>query len=190
MLKNHQQSIKELIARDKAFACVIMWSVANEPQSQLPAAADYFKRLVQFTRKLDASRPISAAIAQSVNGDLANQHMDIIMFNRYNAWYDNGGYLQTITINVVKEARNWHKKHNKPVLVAEYGADTQEGLHIFPAYIWSEEYQQETFSRHFKAFDQLRAEDFFIGEFVWNFADFKTAQSKKKCFSFQLLESI
>lgn len=47
-----------------------------------------------------------------------------------------------------------------------------------PSYVWSEEYQTELFSRHFKAFDTLRKKPWFIGEFVWNFADFKTAQSK------------
>lgn len=46
-----------------------------------------------------------------------------------------------------------------------------------PSYVWSEEYQTELFSRHFKAFDTLRKNTWFIGEFVWNFADFKTAQS-------------
>jgi beta-glucuronidase len=33
-------------------------------------------------------------------------------------------------------------------------------------------------SRHFEAFDRLRAQGFFVGEMIWNFADFKTAQSK------------
>lgn len=47
-----------------------------------------------------------------------------------------------------------------------------------PAYIWSEEYQIEVFSEHFKAFDNLRKKNFFIGEMIWNFADFNTAQSK------------
>jgi hypothetical protein len=31
-------------------------------------------------------------------------------------------------------------------------------------------------SNHFKAFDQLKDQGFFIGEFIWNFADFKTNQ--------------
>jgi len=35
-------------------------------------------------------------------------------------------------------------------------------------------------SRHFEAFDRLRAQGFFVGEMIWNFADFKTAQSKYK----------
>jgi beta-glucuronidase len=62
--------------------------------------------------------------------------------------------------------------------MSEYGSDTYEGLHMLPAYVWSEEFQCQQFSRHFEAFDQLRSEGFFIGEFVWNFADFKTAQSE------------
>jgi beta-glucuronidase len=33
-------------------------------------------------------------------------------------------------------------------------------------------------SRHFEAFDKLRTQGFFVGEMIWNFADFKTAQSK------------
>ena len=35
-----------------------------------------------------------------------------------------------ITTRLVDEATNWHNKYNKPVLVSEYGADTQEGLHF------------------------------------------------------------
>lgn len=47
-----------------------------------------------------------------------------------------------------------------------------------PAFVWSEEYQRELFSKHFKAFDILRRYGWFIGEFIWNFADFKTNQGK------------
>lgn len=32
--------------------------------------------------------------------------------------------------NLIDEANAWHAKHNKPVLMSEYGADTMEGLHI------------------------------------------------------------
>lgn len=122
--------------------------------------------------------------------------MDIISFNRYNAWYQNAGHLDMITGNVVDEATAWFEKYNKPVLMSEYGADTMEGLHIvrksvrqcnllslfivfqYPAFIWSEEFQVKMMSKHFEAFDLLREKGFFIGEFIWNFADFKTAQSR------------
>lgn len=120
--------------------------------------------------------------------------MDIISFNRYNGWYFNASHLDMIIKNVVGEANGWFEKYNKPVIMSEYGADTMEGLHIvsisnhieanllfgilqYPAFMWSEEFQVKLMSKHFQAFDQLREQGFFIGEFIWNFADFKTAQS-------------
>lgn len=56
--------------------------------------------------------------------------MDIICFNRYNGWYSNAGRLNKITKAVISEALDWREKHNKPVLISEYGADTVEGLHL------------------------------------------------------------
>lgn len=55
--------------------------------------------------------------------------MDIISFNRYNGWYSNPGHLDMVTQHVVEEADSWHKRHDKPVLMSEYGADTLEGYH-------------------------------------------------------------
>lgn len=49
-----------------------------------------------------------------------------------------------------------------------------------PTFIWSEEFQRDLMSRHFRAFDILRNEGFFIGEFIWNFADFKTNQGNNQ----------
>lgn len=59
-----------------------------------------------------------------------------------------------------------------------YGAETLEGLHLSPAFVFSEEFQMRLLSKHFEAFDRLRSEDFFIGEFVYNYADHNTAQSE------------
>lgn len=36
-------SMAELIRRDKNRPSVIMWSIANEPRSQLKEAAEYFR---------------------------------------------------------------------------------------------------------------------------------------------------
>lgn len=49
--------------------------------------------------------------------------------NRYDAWYTDSGDLDVILSNIVGIAKAWHNKHNKPVLVTEYGADTLEGYH-------------------------------------------------------------
>lgn len=47
-----------------------------------------------------------------------------------------------------------------------------------PDNIWTEEYQLGVLSEHFKAFDNLRKKGWFIGEMIWNFADFRTDQCK------------
>ncbi|XP_055625707.1 beta-glucuronidase isoform X2 [Toxorhynchites rutilus septentrionalis] len=177
LLQKHKFSIEQLIHRDRNHPSVVMWSIANEPRTALQAADAYFEAVAEYTRQLDPARPVTAAIAVGVNEDKAAKHLDIISFNRYNGWYQNAGKLNMITNRVVEEAQAWNAKHNKPVLMSEYGADTMEGLHTLPAYIWSEDYQSQVFSRHFRAFDLLRQQKFFIGEFVWNFADFKTAQT-------------
>lgn len=56
--------------------------------------------------------------------------MDIIGFNRYNGWYSEPGKTEIIQVNVESEAEQWHLKHNKPVIMMEYGADTMPGLHM------------------------------------------------------------
>ncbi|KAJ6627037.1 Beta-glucuronidase [Pseudolycoriella hygida] len=176
LLQNHKSNLGELIHRDRDHPSVVMWSIANEPRSEASNADWYFSEVARYTKQLDPSRPITASIDRSLDRDKSANHLDIVSFNRYNAWYSNAGRLDMITNNVVNEARRWHEKFTKPVIMSEYGGDTLEGLHLLPAFIWTEEFQMELFSRHFEAFDILRNEGFFIGEFVWNFADFQTKQ--------------
>lgn len=58
------------------------------------------------------------------------EFLDIICFNKYDGWYVYTGQLDVIESEVIKAAEAWRKKHNKPVMITEYGADTAEGLHI------------------------------------------------------------
>lgn len=141
LLENHKYSIEQLIHRDRNHPSVVMWSIANEPRTGLVNADQYFKEVARYTKELDPTRPITAAIAVNLKQDLAAQYLDILSFNRYNAWYQNAGRLDMVTSYVESEARGWHEKHNKPVLMSEYGSDTVEGLHMLPAYVWSEEFQ-------------------------------------------------
>ncbi|KAH8300075.1 hypothetical protein KR044_009524 [Drosophila immigrans] len=177
LLDKHKSSLEQLIHRDRNHPSVVMWSIANEPRTGQLNADTYFQFVANYTRALDSSRPVTAAIATPWTDDKAGRYLDIISFNRYNAWYSNAGRMDMVTKRVIDEATAWNKKYGKPVIMSEYGADTLEGLHLQPSFVWSEEFQSEVFSRHFKAFDELRHKKWFIGEFVWNFADFKTAQT-------------
>ncbi|CAG4987138.1 unnamed protein product [Parnassius apollo] len=176
LLAKHKQSLTELIRRDKNHPSVVMWSIANEPKSADSLADAYFGEIVEHVKSMDLSRPITIAISETYTDDQSAKHLDVISFNRYNGWYLETGSLTSITNNVVDEATAWHIKYNKPIIMSEYGADTIAGLHLIPEYVWSEEFQVALMSEHFKAFDKLRQAGFFVGEFIWNFADFNTAQ--------------
>ena len=54
----HAQAIRELIARDKNHPSVVLWSIANEPESDTAAAEAYFEPLFALARQLDATRPV------------------------------------------------------------------------------------------------------------------------------------
>ncbi|XP_015378038.1 PREDICTED: beta-glucuronidase-like, partial [Diuraphis noxia] len=142
----------------------------------LSICAFVYRSIAIFVKTLDGLRPITAAIATQFDTDQLGQHLDIIGFNRYYGWYTLPGHTEIIKSRLEDEATKWHTKHNKPVFMTEYGADTYAGLHMNPSFVWSEEYQVELLSEHFKAFDVLRSKNFFIGEMIWNFADFKTGQ--------------
>lgn len=61
----------------------------------------------------------------------------------------------------------------------EWGAGAIAGFHANPSVMYTEEYLCDVIAEHFKVFDALRKESdpYFIGEMVWNFADFQTAQT-------------
>ena len=65
----------------------------------------------------------------TIQEDKAGQFLDVIGFNRYNSWYHDTGRLDIIVDKVFDEAVAWNKKHDKPVIMFEYGADTMPGLH-------------------------------------------------------------
>ena len=48
----HRRAIEELIARDKNHPCVVLWSLANEPESHTDEARVYFEPLFDLARRL------------------------------------------------------------------------------------------------------------------------------------------
>ena len=168
----HAQAIRELVARDKNHPSVVLWSVANEPESDTEQAEQYFRPLFQLARELDPSRPVGF-----VNVMLApygkcrvSQFGDVLMLNRYYGWYVNTGDLPAAERALEEELQGWASE-GKPIIITEYGADTYPGLHSLHASPWSEEYQVAYLEMNHHVFDRI---DAVVGEHVWNFADFAT----------------
>jgi beta-glucuronidase len=169
----HAQAIRELIARDKNHPSVVLWSIANEPESDTAEADMYFQPLFDVAREADPTRPVGF-----VNVMLApygkcrvSQFGDVLMLNRYYGWYVHTGDLAAAEVAWEVELKGWASE-GKPIIITEYGADTYPGLHtLIAASPWTEEYQVEYLDMNHRVFDRI---DAVVGEQVWNFADFAT----------------
>jgi beta-glucuronidase len=168
----HVRAIRELIARDKNHPSVVLWSIANEPESDTEAAESYFRPLFDVPREADPSRPVGFVnVALAPHGRCrVSQFGDVLMLNRYYGWYVHTGDLQAAELAWQQELTGWASE-GKPIIVTEYGADTLAGLHSITAQPWSEEYQIAYLEMNHRVFDRF---DAVIGEHVWNFADFAT----------------
>ena len=170
----HRQAIQELIARDKNHPSVVVWSIANEPESDTPAARAYFEPLAAEARRLDPSRPVGFVnvMLAPPEKDVLTDLFDVVMLNRYYGWYVNTGDLAGAERGLEAELLAWTRKHDKPIIITEYGADTLGGLHHVVPIPWTEEYQAELLAMSHRVFDRV---DAVVGEQIWNFADFATS---------------
>src|SRR4051812_5255284 len=129
--ETHRQAIAELIARDKNHPSVVLWSIANEPESQTDAARAYFEPLAAEARALDPSRPVAFANAgrAPVEQDHISDLFDVLLLNRYYGWYTDTGDLAAAERHLAAELEAWAARFGAPIIVSEYGADSVAGLH-------------------------------------------------------------
>lgn len=152
----HAQAIRELIARDKNHPSVVLWSIANEPESHTEAAEDYFRPLFDVARAADPTRPVGFVnVMLAPDGRCrVSQFADVLMLNRYYGWYANTGDLPAAEIAWDAELTAW-AGDGKPIIITEYGADTYPGLHsVVAGTPWTEEYQIEYLEMNQRVFDR------------------------------------
>lgn len=168
----HAQAIRELVARDKNHPSVVLWSIANEPESNTEASEEYFRPLFELTRELDPARPVGYVnmFLAPPGKDRLGRYADVLMINRYYGWYAFTGDLPAAEAAWQAELEQWAAE-GKPIIITEYGADALAGMHSVTPEPWSEEYQVEFLEMNHRVFDRI---DAVVGEHVWNFADFAT----------------
>lgn len=173
----HQQ-IRELIQRDKNHPSVILWSLANEPINRRAAALPAFEDAFALARTLDASRPVTFVGEHVISmDDPALALCDVICVNRYDGWYVDPSQLEIALGKLSADLDALYERHGKPLMLAEFGADTLPGWHANPPEMFSEEFQAAFLTGYLKVLD---AKPYVVGQHIWNLCDFKTGQAVRR----------
>lgn len=170
----HKQVLSDMIKRDKNHPSIVMWSIANEPDSLSERAYDYFMPLYELAHSCDPqNRPVTTVVCNNnYVKDRVAVSMDVICVNRYYGWYIFPGDLDAAA-QAMDEEMKYFEQYKKPLIITEYGADAVSGIHSAASTMFSEEFQLEFYKVINSVLDKY---SFVIGEHAWNFADFQTIQ--------------
>lgn len=171
-LRNAQNQLGEMIARDHNRAALIIYSVANE--TPISDARNHFLRqLINQARSSDSTRLVSAAlqadesvaanhITVTINDPIAAD-LDVLGNNEYIGWYTRKP--------ADADSIDWVSKYDKPLIMSEFGGDALFGKHGDVDARWTEEYQENLY-RHQIA--MLKRISFLRGTTPWILMDFRS----------------
>ena len=123
----HRQAIEELIARDKNHPS--RRALERRQRARVPHRRSHgptSSRCSTVARDADPTRPVGFVNMMLAPPDrcVLTELADVVMVNRYYGWYVDAGDLEAAERGLEAELRAWADKHDKPILVTEYGADT------------------------------------------------------------------
>ena len=167
--QNAENQLKEMIARDKNRAGVVLWSIANETPLSEPRLT-FLRKLAAIARSLDQTRLITAALdtqtrraGENIIDDPLGEYVDVIGVNSYCGWY--GG-----TPSSCKNLK-WGSEYDKPVIFSEFGGGALQGLHGEDNERWTEEYQAAVYRNNI---EMLKNIEFLAGTSPWILMDFRS----------------
>jgi len=169
-LANAQAQLRDMIARDRNRAAVILWSLSNETPVK-PERVDFLKQLAQNARELDSTRLITSALNRTDKSgpdertlsDPVGEVLDVLGINEYMGWYESR--LEDI------DKVQWKLKWDKPLIVSEFGAGAPYGRHGDADEIWTEEFQANLYQHQLA---MIRRMPNLAGITPWVLMDFRS----------------
>ncbi|RTE11452.1 glycoside hydrolase family 2 protein [Paenibacillus whitsoniae] len=170
--RNAEEQLERLIKQAYNHSSIYCWGVQNEITIAVETENTYrtIRKLVDMTRQLDSSRFVVQANINGVADDsIMNSFTDLVGYNLYYGWY----YGEIKDLGTRLDA--FHRTNpNVPVLVSEYGVDTNPVYHSYSPKVqdYTEEYQ---LMFHHNALQTFEERPYVLGGYVWNMFDFGSA---------------
>lgn len=164
-----EQSTREMVDWHFNNPSIVIWGCLNECDSTSRSGRSVHRRVLQQLRKLDGSRPVTFA-SNKAEQDICLDLVDIVSWNRYDAWYRGGPERVEPAL---KDVLKWlHSPRsggrNKPVIMSEFGAGAIFGERQRQRAKWSEEYQCDCLDESLRVY--LNHPDV-SGAIIWQFCD-------------------
>lgn len=171
-LRNAQNQLGELIARDHNRAALIVYSVANETPISEPRN-QFLHQLIQQAHTSDPTRLVSAALQANesqegdrlsirINDPIADE-LDVMGNNEYIGWYSHR--IADL------DRTDWSSSYEKPLIMSEFGGDAVFGKHGDATTRWTEEYQATLYEHQLSMLQRI---PFLRGTTPWILKDFRS----------------
>ena len=166
-----RQCTIEMVEQHYNHPSIFIWGSLNECADDTEYGAACYREIFALLRKLDQSRPVTAALLERLGGKVYGD-MDVISINIYPQWYHNTPVQDALNRKLLEAAQGGGE--NKPVIISEIGAGAIYGYHDpFGEAKWSEERQCAILKEQITA---VLSHPDVMGIFLWQFADVRVAE--------------
>ena len=169
-LANAQAQLRDMIARDRNRAAVILWSLSNETPVK-PERVTFLKQLAEDARELDSTRLITSAMNRTDKSgpdlrtltDPLGEVLDVLGLNEYMGWYESK--MEDL------DKMQWKSRWDKPLIVSEFGGGAQYGRHGNVDEVWTEEFQANLYKHQLAMIQRMPN---LAGMTPWVLMDFRS----------------
>ena len=178
--ENSERMLVEMIRQHYNHPSIVFWGYMNEVllTKPNPIPERYYEIVPQLTKRLEARAraedPTRLTVMALSRDEIANDYgigdiPHLLGLNLYFGWY-----YETFSSLGPFLDRIHRERPSRPLLVSEYGADTDERVHARrpKAFDFSSEHGQNF---HTESWPQLEARPYLVGTAVWNQFDFGSA---------------
>ncbi len=174
--RNAFEQLEKLIKQAYNHTSIYCWGVQNEITIAVETenTRQTIQRLVKTAKALDPFRYTAQANINGVeNSSIINTYTEVLGYNLYYGWYY--GEIPDLGVRLDEFHRD---RPDTPVLVSEYGVDTNPRFHSYTPEVkdYTEEYQ---LLFHRNALETFEIRPFVLGGYVWNMFDFGSASRKE-----------